>query len=59
VHDKIRKKVYCPECVRLAEDMQNFMIEIRDHLKLKKTQKESAEKNPSGNLKKSERIRGL
>jgi hypothetical protein len=45
--------------VRLAEDMQNFMIEIRDHLKLKKTQKASAEKNPSGNLKKSERIRGL
>jgi hypothetical protein len=55
----MRKKIYCPECLRLAKDMQNFMIEIRDHLKLKKMQKEDAEKNPSGNLKKSERIRGL
>jgi hypothetical protein len=32
VHDKMFKKVYCPECERLARDMQNFMIEIRDHL---------------------------
>ena len=37
--DKMFKKVYCPECETLARDMQNYMIEIRDHLKEKEAQK--------------------
>ena len=32
-HDKMFKKVYCPECEKLAKDMRDYMIEIRDHLK--------------------------
>ena len=36
VHDKIRKKVYCPECLELARDMRDFMIEIVEHLKAQK-----------------------
>jgi len=35
VHAKMRKKVYCPECRRLAEDMRDFMQEIVDDLKKK------------------------
>lgn len=35
-HDKMRKKVYCPECLRLAENMRDFMAEIVEHLKAKK-----------------------
>jgi hypothetical protein len=31
-HGKIRRKVYCEECLRLAIDMRDFMAEIRDHL---------------------------
>jgi hypothetical protein len=31
-HGKIRRRVYCDECRRLAIDMRDFMIEIRDHL---------------------------
>ena len=27
-HGYIRKKVYCPECLRLATEMRDFMIEI-------------------------------
>jgi len=34
------KKIYCPECEKLARDMQNFMIEIRDHLIEEKAQEE-------------------
>lgn len=41
VHDKMFKKVYCPECEQLARNMQNFMIEIRDHLIKKDAQKAS------------------
>jgi len=37
-HDKLIKKVYCPECEKLARDMQNFMKEIRDHLIEKQAQ---------------------
>lgn len=33
VHGKIRKKVYCPECLELATKMRDFMIEIVEHLK--------------------------
>lgn len=32
-HDKMFRKVYCPECKKLAEDMRDFMIEIVKHLK--------------------------
>jgi hypothetical protein len=35
-HDKLFKKVYCPECVKLATDMRDFMKEIVAHLKQKK-----------------------
>lgn len=35
VHGKIRKKVYCPECLRLATEMRDFMIEIVRDLKAK------------------------
>ena len=36
VHGHIRKKVYCDECVELATDMRDFMIEIVEYLKAKK-----------------------
>ncbi len=39
-HEKIRKKVYCPECLKLAEDMRDFMAEIVEYLKAKKAAKE-------------------
>jgi hypothetical protein len=32
VHDRMIRKVYCPECLKLARDMQHFMMEIRDSL---------------------------
>ena len=35
-HGHIRKKVYCPECLKLATDMRDFMIEIVDDLKAKR-----------------------
>jgi hypothetical protein len=35
-HDKIRKKVYCPECLKLAQEMHDFMVEIVESLKSKK-----------------------
>lgn len=38
-HDKMFKKIYCPECEILARDMQNYMREIRDHLIEKEAQK--------------------
>lgn len=31
-HGKIVKKVYCPECLKLATDMRDFMIEIVEHM---------------------------
>ena len=33
--DKIRKKVRCPECLRLAAAMRDFMVEIVNHLEAK------------------------
>lgn len=39
-HDKIRRKVYCPECLNLATEMRDFMIEIVEYLKAKKERKE-------------------
>jgi len=38
-HDKMFKKIYCPECETLARDMQDFMREIRDDLIEKEAQK--------------------
>ncbi|MFH1134956.1 MAG: hypothetical protein V1816_02590 [Pseudomonadota bacterium] len=32
-HDKIIKKVYCPECLKLAENMRDFMARIVERLK--------------------------
>ena len=39
-HDKIRRKVYCPECLELATRMRDFMIEIVEHLKAKEALKQ-------------------
>lgn len=39
-HDKMIKKVYCPECLKLAEDMRDFMKEIVEYLKEKKQEQE-------------------
>jgi hypothetical protein len=39
--DKLLRKVRCPECLRLAEEMRDFMKEIVQHLKLKKEERES------------------
>ncbi len=41
-HDRIRKKVYCPECLKLATEMRDFMIEIVEHMKAQKAAKEKA-----------------
>lgn len=42
VHDKIRKKVYCSECLQLATEMRDFMAEIVEHLKSKESSKNEA-----------------
>lgn len=34
-HGHIRKRIYCPECLRIATAMRDFMIEIASHLKQK------------------------
>ena len=39
-------KVYCPECLRLATDMRDFMIEIVESMKEEKKKK-------AGNSKKN------
>ena len=35
-HGKMRRKIYCEQCTKLAEDMRDFMQEIVDHLKEQK-----------------------
>jgi hypothetical protein len=40
-HGFIRKKIYCPECLQLATEMRDFMIEIVEYLKEKKRRKSS------------------
>jgi hypothetical protein len=35
-HDKFRRRVYCPECLKYAEQMRNFMADIVTHLKSRK-----------------------
>lgn len=32
-HDKLLKKVYCPECLTYATEMRDFMIDIVEDLK--------------------------
>ncbi len=44
-HGYMRKKIYCPECLRLAEAMRDFMVEIVEHLKKKRN---DAQKTRSG-----------
>jgi len=46
-HGRMFKKVYCPECLRLARDMQNFMIEIVANLKAQKAAREDGEQESS------------
>ncbi len=43
-HDKLVKRVYCPECRRLAKDMHDFMIAIVEDLKARA----EAEKKTNG-----------
>ena len=38
-HDKMFRKVYCPECAKLAENMRDFMKEIVEYLKEKQRKK--------------------
>ena len=35
-HGFFRKKIYCDECMRLAVEMRDYMIEIVEHLKAEK-----------------------
>lgn len=44
-HGFIRKKVYCPECLKHATAMRDFMIEIVEHLKAKKAEKDKGEQS--------------
>ena len=47
VHGFLRRKIYCPECLRLATAMRDYQIEIVNYLKekeaAKKQQKSAAE----------------
>ncbi len=54
-HDKLWKKVYCPECLRLAKEMRDFMAEIVDHLKAKKAAEEAEKAEKKANAKESKR----
>lgn len=40
VHQKLKRKVYCPECLRLATNMRDFMKEIVAHMKAEKAKAE-------------------
>ncbi|MFH1983096.1 MAG: hypothetical protein ABIL58_14735 [Pseudomonadota bacterium] len=40
-HDKIFRKVYCPECLRMATEMRDFMIEIVAHMKTERARKKA------------------
>ena len=37
----MRRKIYCEECVRLATEMRDFMIEIVEDLKARKAAQEN------------------
>ena len=45
-HDKMFRKVYCPECLRLAQEMQDFMKEIVEYLKKQKQLAEESQQIP-------------
>lgn len=51
-HDKIRRKVYCPECLEIATRMRDMMVDIVANLKAKEAEKQKKLKNhgpvPSG-----------
>ena len=42
-HEKIRRKVWCPECLEHATRMRDFMQEIVDHMKAERDAKAKAE----------------
>lgn len=42
VHGKMRKRVYCPECLRLAKEMRALMVEIVAALKAASPAEEDA-----------------
>ena len=44
VHGRMRKKIYCPECLKLATDMRDFMVEILESMLAEKGKKEAAGK---------------
>ena len=41
VHDKIRRKIYCPDCLKYATHMRDFMVEILAHLETRAAEKNS------------------
>jgi len=43
-HDKIRRKVYCPECLKLATAMRDMMVEIVANLKAEEAKKQKERK---------------
>ena len=45
VHDKLLKKVYCDDCLKLAKDMRAFMVEIRDALAAQQAENPDPKKN--------------
>lgn len=45
VHDKLRRRVYCPECLVYATQMRDFMIEIVEDLKAKRVAARGGRKN--------------
>lgn len=46
-HDKIRKKVYCPECLELATQMRDMMIDIVAYLEEKEARKKEKQQQKS------------
>ena len=49
-HGFMRRKIYCPECLRLATRMRDHMVEIVQYLKQKEAaKKKSATSDENGN----------
>lgn len=42
-HGHLIRKIYCPECLRLATDMRDYMQEIVDHLEAQRQLENSGE----------------
>jgi len=55
VHGFLRRKIYCPECLRLATAMRDYQIEIVNYLK----QKEAAKKQQKSSAESDERVNGF